>query len=201
MLAAGIKTPVPLEELEIHLREEIEQQMKAGLNGQKAFEISTRQTGEPQSLKIEFKKSERTFMKTLKFGGGILITLIGAVLIVPGLVQLRNELAVDDEKLALLLVGWALIGVSLVSIQRQIRPDLFHGKFEKVEMTPLKQTLKIGAGIAGALIGADFLSPAAAQACHAGRLDFAAFSSAVFGVALLLTGAVVACCPYKRRMA
>ena len=30
MLAAGIKTPVPLEELEIHLREEIEQQMKSG---------------------------------------------------------------------------------------------------------------------------------------------------------------------------
>ena len=31
MLAAGIKTPVPLEELEIHLREEIEQQMKSGI--------------------------------------------------------------------------------------------------------------------------------------------------------------------------
>ena len=29
MLAAGIKTPVPLEELEIHLREEIEQQSKS----------------------------------------------------------------------------------------------------------------------------------------------------------------------------
>ena len=28
MLSAGIKTPVPLEELEIHLREEIEQQIK-----------------------------------------------------------------------------------------------------------------------------------------------------------------------------
>ena len=30
MLAAGIKTPVPLEELDIHLREDIEQQMKSG---------------------------------------------------------------------------------------------------------------------------------------------------------------------------
>ena len=39
MLAAGIKTPVPLEELEIHLREEIERQMKSGLNEQDAFEI------------------------------------------------------------------------------------------------------------------------------------------------------------------
>jgi hypothetical protein len=31
MLAAGIKTPVPMEELEIHLREEIEQQMAADI--------------------------------------------------------------------------------------------------------------------------------------------------------------------------
>ena len=37
MLAAGIKTPVPLEELEIHLREEIERQMKSGLNEQTGF--------------------------------------------------------------------------------------------------------------------------------------------------------------------
>ena len=40
MLAAGIKTPVPLEELETHLREEIERQMKSGLPKQEAFEIS-----------------------------------------------------------------------------------------------------------------------------------------------------------------
>jgi hypothetical protein len=33
MLAAGIETPLPLEELEIHLREEIERQVKSGLNG------------------------------------------------------------------------------------------------------------------------------------------------------------------------
>jgi hypothetical protein len=33
MLAAGIKTPVPLDELEIHLREEIERQMASGLDG------------------------------------------------------------------------------------------------------------------------------------------------------------------------
>ncbi len=56
MLAAGIKTPVPLEELEIHLREEIEQQMKSGLDGQRAFEIAVRKTGQANALKNEFKK-------------------------------------------------------------------------------------------------------------------------------------------------
>jgi hypothetical protein len=56
MLTAGIKTPVPLEELEIHLREEIEQQMKSGLEELNAFEISAQTIGQVKPLKIEFKK-------------------------------------------------------------------------------------------------------------------------------------------------
>jgi len=56
MLAAGIKTPVPLEELEIHLREEIERQMKAGSNEQQAFETATASIGQTKLLKMEFKK-------------------------------------------------------------------------------------------------------------------------------------------------
>jgi hypothetical protein len=57
MLAAGIKTPVPLEELEIHLREEIEQQMKSGLSGQDAFNSTVQKIGEAGLLKAEFKKA------------------------------------------------------------------------------------------------------------------------------------------------
>ncbi|HKW29017.1 MAG TPA: permease prefix domain 1-containing protein, partial [Verrucomicrobiae bacterium] len=60
MLAAGLQTPVPLEELDIHLREEIERQMKSGLDAPAAFEISIRQMGEPEMLNSEFKKRERT---------------------------------------------------------------------------------------------------------------------------------------------
>ena len=56
MLAAGIKTPVPLEELEIHLREEIEQQMKSGTIPQQAFENSVERIGHADELKGEFKK-------------------------------------------------------------------------------------------------------------------------------------------------
>ena len=56
MLAAGIKTPVPLEELEIHLREEIERQVKSGQNEQQAFETGTASIGQTKLLKIEFKK-------------------------------------------------------------------------------------------------------------------------------------------------
>jgi hypothetical protein len=56
MLAAGIKSPVPLEELEIHLREEIERQMKSGMNGQEAFDFAIQQIGQAGTLRKEFGK-------------------------------------------------------------------------------------------------------------------------------------------------
>jgi hypothetical protein len=57
MLAAGIKTPVPLEELEIHLREDIEQQIQLGTNPQQAFESSVQRIGHADELKSEFRKT------------------------------------------------------------------------------------------------------------------------------------------------
>ena len=57
MLATGIRTPVPLEELEIHLREEIEQQVKSGLNKREAFNAAVAKIGQARSLKLEFKKA------------------------------------------------------------------------------------------------------------------------------------------------
>jgi hypothetical protein len=59
MLAAGIKTPVPLEELEIHLREDIERQMKSGMDAQQAFEMTALQIGQAKELKYEFAKDSR----------------------------------------------------------------------------------------------------------------------------------------------
>jgi hypothetical protein len=58
MLAAGIKTPVPLEELEGHLREDIEQQVKAGVSEQQAFEGSASQIGRAEILKKEFIRAK-----------------------------------------------------------------------------------------------------------------------------------------------
>ncbi len=65
MLAAGIKTPVPLEELEIHLREDIERQMKSGLNAQRAFEKAVQQIGKANMLKSEFEKVDATKVTNL----------------------------------------------------------------------------------------------------------------------------------------
>ena len=66
MLGAGIKTPVPLEELEIHLREEIEQRMKSGSNAQQAFEMAVQRLGQAGALKNEFTKVGGTKESRLK---------------------------------------------------------------------------------------------------------------------------------------
>ena len=60
MLAAGIQTPVPLEELEIHLREDIAQQMKTGSNQQDAFTSAVQKLGSAHTVQTEFMKVDKT---------------------------------------------------------------------------------------------------------------------------------------------
>ena len=109
MLAAGIKTPVPLEELESHLRDEIERQMKSGANVQQAFENSVRQIGQPKMLNNEFKKSERTFMKkTLMVLAGILGVLVGTAFILPALAWYRDHGAMPAAQMGFLALGFTI---------------------------------------------------------------------------------------------
>jgi hypothetical protein len=57
MLAAGIETPVPLEELELHLREEIERQIGKGISAEEALAGAAKKMGAAHPLKIEFQKA------------------------------------------------------------------------------------------------------------------------------------------------
>jgi hypothetical protein len=110
MLAAGIKTPVPLDELEIHLRDEIERQIKLGLNDQKAFEISIEQIGQPKSLKREFRKVERTLMKKIMIILlGIFGAFLGVGLIMPALAKYRDLGMWTGEQMTYCLLGVAIV--------------------------------------------------------------------------------------------
>src|ERR1041385_7042230 len=85
MLAAGIKAPVPLDELESHLRDDVEQQMQSGLTARQAFEVAVRQLGEAGVLKQEYKKvgtAERRQMKrTITIFAGLFGVLFGFAMI------------------------------------------------------------------------------------------------------------------------
>ncbi len=59
MLAAGIKTPVPLEELESHLRDGMEQLIASGMSPQSAFETTVQEMGNAAALNQEFAKTNQ----------------------------------------------------------------------------------------------------------------------------------------------
>lgn len=56
MLAAGIKSPAPLDELELHLREEMEWQTKLGLSAEPAFHAAVQKIGTPKIIRQEYQK-------------------------------------------------------------------------------------------------------------------------------------------------
>jgi hypothetical protein len=66
LLTAGIQTPAPLEELEAHLREEIEQQMESALSEQDAFTSAVQKLGPADTVQNEFMKVD-TIHSALKW--------------------------------------------------------------------------------------------------------------------------------------
>jgi hypothetical protein len=56
MLAGGLKTPMPMEELESHLREDVARQMQSGVSAEHAFVTALQRLGQAGSLKSEFAK-------------------------------------------------------------------------------------------------------------------------------------------------
>ncbi len=115
MLTAGIKTPVPLEELEIHLREEVEERMRSGLSAKIAFETAAQNLGPAKALQSEFnhvnKTTKRNLMKRIIIiTVGILALLLGPALILPALAFYRHHGAMGGMNLFCLLLG---IGLTL----------------------------------------------------------------------------------------
>jgi hypothetical protein len=57
MSAGGVESSTTLDELESHLREDIEQQARSGMGLQQAFEIASKQIGSATRLKAEFRNA------------------------------------------------------------------------------------------------------------------------------------------------
>jgi hypothetical protein len=60
MIAGGIETPQVLDELESHLRDDAEEQERAGATAQQAFEIAVQRLGQAAALECEFEKVGET---------------------------------------------------------------------------------------------------------------------------------------------
>ena len=87
MLVAGIQAPVPLDELESHLRDEIERLIQAGHAEQTAFNFAIQEIGPMAALRNEFGKVEpaggsrrqTAFVEIIFLSGTVLIPLVTGV--------------------------------------------------------------------------------------------------------------------------
>jgi hypothetical protein len=125
MLAAGIKTPVPLDELESHLREDVEHQVDSGVSTQQAFDAAVRRIGQGGALKTEFGKvSKATTRKEMKqvtvILAGLFGVLIGFGMVWPQLGMLHRTGAVPHFQALLAGTGLVLAagGVMLYALMR-----------------------------------------------------------------------------------
>jgi hypothetical protein len=110
LLAAGVENPETLEELESHLREDIERQLRSGANEPGAFERAVRQMGSGRQLKTEFTKDNETriMKRTLIIMAGIIGILVGLALVMPAVAQYRHDGAMTGEEVWLLFLGAVL---------------------------------------------------------------------------------------------
>jgi hypothetical protein len=58
MSAGGLQTPAVLDELESHLRDDLEAQVRSGSAAEPAFQAAVQRIGQPATLDCEFKKVE-----------------------------------------------------------------------------------------------------------------------------------------------
>jgi hypothetical protein len=82
MMADGVKPPMPLNELESHLREDVRALMSAGKPEDQAFQLAVSRLGNPGQLRTEFKKLKKpacwpVTLGSWLFAGGMLLMAAG----------------------------------------------------------------------------------------------------------------------------
>lgn len=115
MLAAGIQAPVPLDELESHLREEIEQQ-KSGMSEVEAFQSAVQKIGPAHTVRNEFQKVEATEeARRWKEGQIRLGVILGSLqLIVFGAVLFNSDMTFGQRMSGLTAMATSILLVAAV---------------------------------------------------------------------------------------
>src|SRR5689334_9817710 len=81
MTVGGVKNPGVLDELESHLREDLERQTRTGIDVQNAFAAAVKKIGSAGALKNEFNKSTAsTILEKMMIAAAVLVLVFGALL-------------------------------------------------------------------------------------------------------------------------
>lgn len=109
LASGGLKYPGVLDELESHLRDDIERRTRGGASSDGAFHRAVEQIGGIKNLKTEFEKvqnKERNYMKrSLIISLGILGVFVGMAFVMPAVAQYQHEGALKGPEPWLFLLG------------------------------------------------------------------------------------------------
>jgi hypothetical protein len=109
LMAAGIKSSEILDELECHLRQDVQWQKQAGLAEEQAFKTAVERIGDAGALKTEFDKNNSIKrMKALIISAGMLAILVGLAFVLPAVAQYRHSGAMTNQEVGLFVLGGAL---------------------------------------------------------------------------------------------
>jgi hypothetical protein len=126
MIAAGIKTPVPLKELELHLRDEIERQMKSGKSEVEAFETAVQEIGHADVVRNEFEKIEDEVderkWKEGQIGLGIILGLLQLISI--GAVLFNSEMTLGQRLSSLTAIALSIMLAGAGWLSHRVLPAI-----------------------------------------------------------------------------
>jgi multisubunit Na+/H+ antiporter MnhG subunit len=122
LAAGGIKAQDVLNELESHLRDEVDEQVRSGLSQQQAFEDAVQRLGQASVLKAEFRKADKTAALRLKrillAGSGLLYLATSSYALV------THEMAGQERVLGFLALGFSILsGLGLRYGSRWVRAE------------------------------------------------------------------------------
>ena len=108
---AGVRSPKILDELESHLREEIEKQTKLGVGFERAFTVALQNLGPADAIKNEFGKTDGFSAVTGRLMLGICVLLVGLISLLSAFAVFVCYTAWSDR----LMAGLAIFCVLLVA--------------------------------------------------------------------------------------
>ena len=109
MRLGGINTDALLDELESHLRDDIEQQMKSGLTAHQAFVIAVRRIGHARDLKTEFARAGKASVAPRKLIGVVCCFFVGFILLLSGFTFFEMEMSLEEQVVAYAGVTFSLV--------------------------------------------------------------------------------------------
>jgi hypothetical protein len=134
MRAAGIKPPLLLDELESHLRDEVEQQIHSGQTARQAFVTAVHRMGPATELKFEFETvrsnpdnpNETMKQKLISIAASVAVMFIAVGLILPAVAKLKEQGSLARFEIAMLLIGTTALTASAMFGAYNIANSLRH---------------------------------------------------------------------------